>query len=369
MAQFFDAVILDGVRKTRDGYLVGVAKSARTGIQIYSGREIDPDNQHGLRDRAQVRVYRSPDEVFHTDAMASMAHRPVTVDHPHQMVNARNWKQFSGGMTGGEVARDGEFVAVPLTLMDQETIDAWEAGRRELSWGYTCDMDFTPGQTPEGEAFDVAQRGIRANHLAVCRTARGGPQLRLGDHPKPEGGPTVANLKTIIVDGLPVETTDAGEAAINKLKGMLDTAGKALTDAQADHAKAIAAKDGELGAKDAKIADLEKQVVTGATLDALVADRAAITTKAKAVAPTLDTAGKSNADIKRAAVAAKLGDAAVKDKSDDYVGALFDHLSVDGGSDPLRDVIRDNQPTNDADKEARDARDEYLRELRGEKAA
>lgn len=178
-------------------------------------------------------------------------------------------------------------------------------------------------------------------------------------------------LKTIIVDGLPVETTDAGEAAVNKLRGMLDTAGKALTDANAAHATAIAAKDAELGTKDATIADLQKQVVTGPALDALVADRAAVTAKAKAIAPTLDTAGKTNADIKRAAVASKIGDEKVKDKSDDYVGALFDHLAADtSDADPVRDAIRDNvHNVNDATKVVTDARAAYLADLTGEKAA
>lgn len=168
-----------------------------------------------------------------------------------------------------------------------------------------------------------------------------------------------------------VETTDAGEAAITKLKGMLDIAGKALTDANAAHATAIAAKDAELGTKDATIADLQKQVVTGAALDALVADRAAVTAKAKAIAPTLDAAGKTNAEIKRAAVSAKLGDEKVKDKSDDYVGALFDHLAADTGeADPVRDAIRDNvHNVNDATKVVTDARAAYLADLHGEKAA
>lgn len=366
--QLYDAVVLDGVRRTRDGYLVAVAKTARTGIQTYTAGEL------GLKDRAAsdvVRVYRPPEEVFSKDAMASQAYRPVTVDHPSEMVDATNWKKHSAGMTGGEVARDGEFVAVPLTLMDQNAIDAWEAGKRELSWGYTCDLQFTDGVTPQGEAYDAIQANIRANHLAVCRHARGGSALRLGDH-QPEGAQPVAT-KTITFDGLPVEVTDAAEAVINKLKGMLDTAGKALETAKAEHATAIAAKDAELGAKDAKIAEVEKQVITGAALDALVADRAAVVAKAKAIAPTLDAAGKTNADVKRAAVAAKLGDEKVKDKSDDYVGALFDHLAADAEQepDPIRDAVKDGL-VNDADaaeKAVKDARAEMLAELRGEKAA
>lgn len=343
--QFYDTVILDGVRKTRDGYLVGSAKTARTGIQIYRGHEVDPDNTHGMRDKAEVRVYRAPEEVFSTDTLASMAHRPVTIDHPSEMVDARNWKKHSGGMTGGQVARDGDFVDVPLTLMDQAAIDAWEGGKRELSWGYTCDIQFTDGVTPAGEAYDARQVGIRANHLAVCTNARGGSELRLGDHhPEPSGGHRMA-LKTIIVDGLPVETTDAGEAAVNKLRGLLDTSARALETAQADHTKALAAKDADLAKKDAEIEELKGKVLEGAALDAVVAERAAVVAKAKALDANVVTDGKSNAEIKRAV----LGDAA-KDKSDAYVDAAFDLKAGETKDDSVRDALRhqDHANVNDA---------------------
>lgn len=351
--QFYDTVVLDGVRRTRDGYLVASAKTARTGIQIYSGREVDPENKHGLRDKAEVRIYRSPDEVFHTDALASMAHRPVTVDHPAEMVTAANWKRYSGGITGDEVARDGDFVRVPLTLMDQAAIDAFEAGKRQLSWGYTCDLDFKDGVTPQGEAFDAQQRTIRANHLATCSAARGGPDLNIGDQKeRPEGGHEMA-LKTIIVDGLPVETTDAGEAAVNKLRGMLDTSAKALETAQRDHSTAIAAKDSELAKKDAEIDALKAKVLSDADLDKRVAARAGLLDTAKRIAKDVKTDGLTDAEVRRAVVVARLGDAAVKDKSDDYIGARFDILAEDAGStaaDPFRQSPQDTtqRPTADA---------------------
>ncbi|MBP1845913.1 hypothetical protein J2046_004187 [Rhizobium petrolearium] len=62
--QLFDAVILDGLRRTQDGYLVADARVARTGIQLYTGPEVDPENKHGFRDKAVVRVYRPEEEVF-----------------------------------------------------------------------------------------------------------------------------------------------------------------------------------------------------------------------------------------------------------------------------------------------------------------
>src|SRR5690606_18814074 len=133
------------------------ARVARTGIQLYTGAEIDPGNEHGLRDRAAVRVYRPADEVFSREAITSYAHRPITNDHPSGAVDATNWRQLAVGMTGGEVVRDGEFVRVPLVLMDAAAIDAVKNGKNQLSMGYSVQLSFDSGTTPEGEQYDVKQ--------------------------------------------------------------------------------------------------------------------------------------------------------------------------------------------------------------------
>ncbi|MDO9487494.1 MAG: DUF2213 domain-containing protein, partial [Sphingomonadaceae bacterium] len=178
--QITDALTLDAasVRLTRDGYMVAIARIARTGIQCYRAAEL------GLADRAAddvVRVYRPAEEVFAPDAMASLAHRPMTIDHPPEPVTAANWKRHAIGATGGDVARDGDTIRVPLTLMDAAAIADVRAGKRELSVGYSCELVIEDGTTPEGEPYDAVQRSIRGNHVAVCAIARGGPQLRIGD--------------------------------------------------------------------------------------------------------------------------------------------------------------------------------------------
>jgi len=370
--QFTDAAPISGVRITRDGYAVAEVRAARTGIQRYAGAEV------GRPDLAVVDVYRPPESVFNTDSLASYGFKPVTINHPTEGVTADNWKALSVGIVGGDVVRDGGFVKVPLALMDKTAIDAVQAGTREISMGYVCDLAFEDGVTSEGQAYQAVQRDIRINHLALVPKGRAGPQCRVGDWGDPatdsssplNHGDRHMALKTIIVDGLPVETTDAGEAAVNKLRGMLDTAGKALETATADHAKVIATKDAELGAKDAEIADLKSKVLDAAALDALVADRAAVVSKAKALAPTLDAAGKSNADLIRAAVASKLGDEKVKDKADAYVQGLFDHLTSDlKAADPLREALTDSVSTSDADKTVADARAAMLADMTGEKTA
>lgn len=345
--QFTDAAPIAGVRMTRDGYAVAEVRAARTGIQQYAGAEV------GRPDLAVVNVYRPPESVFANDSMASYGFKPVTINHPAAGVTADSWKALAVGVVGGDVVRDGGFVKVPLALMDAAAIKAVQDGTREISMGYVCDLAFEDGVTPEGERYQAIQKDIRINHLALVPKGRAGPQCRLGDQGAPETAPTEAplnhgdrlmTLKTITVDGLPVETTDAGAIAIDLLRGKLSQAADAMSAAKTTHDAALAAKDAELAAKDAEIADLKAKVLDGAALDALVAERSTIVAKAKALDAKVVTDGKSNAEIKRAV----LGDAA-KDKSDAYVDAAFDLKTADIKTpDPLREVITDGVNVADA---------------------
>ncbi|SFS42396.1 DUF2213 domain-containing protein [Brevundimonas viscosa] len=338
--QFTDAAPIAGVRLTRDGYAVAEVRAARTGIQQYAGREV------GRPDLAVVNVYRPPESVFAADSLASYGFKPVTINHPAEAVTADSWKKLAVGIVGGDVVRDGGFVKVPLALMDAAAIKAVQDGTREISMGYVCDLAFEDGVTPEGESYQAVQRDIRINHLALVPKGRAGPHCRVGDQGAPETGQDPAplhhgdrhmTLKTITVDGLPVETTDAGIAAIEKLRGLLSTADAALATAKTTHDAALAAKDAELAKKDAEIADLKAKVIDGAALDALVAERASIVAKARALDAKVVVDGKTNAEIKRAV----LGDGA-KDKSDAYVDAAFDLKTADlKPADPLRSTIAD----------------------------
>jgi hypothetical protein len=160
---------------TSDGYLVARPRVARTGIQIYAGAEV------GKPHMDRVRVYRPEEEVFNKDAMASLAHRPITNNHPPEAVTADNWKKYSAGQVGDEVARDGEFIRVPLVVMDGNCIRDIKNGKKEISLGYGANLEWRSGVTDKGEAYDAVQTGIRVNHLAIVDAARGGAKLVIGD--------------------------------------------------------------------------------------------------------------------------------------------------------------------------------------------
>lgn len=359
--QFTDAVTVSGTRRTADGYLIAEAKSVRTGIQLYSGDEM------GKPEMQVVRVYRPADQVFADASLQSFTHAPVTMNHPDEAVTADNWKELAVGEVSTAAKKDGEWVHLPLILKDAKAISAVEDGKRELSAGYTCELVWGDGVTPDGQQFNATQTNIKINHLAIVDRARAGSQARIGDgaswgaapfipdhNPKKE---TIMTLKTVTVDGIPVEVTDQGAVVIATLQKRLDDANAKMSTADAAHLAAIAAKDAELAKKDAELDATKGKVLSDADLDKRVQDRADLIAVATVIAKDVKTTGLSDAAIRKAVVAAKLGDAAIAGKADAYIDARFDILAEDAkkeaGADPFARVVSDGlKPNlNDAGRE------------------
>lgn len=127
------------------------------------------------------REYRPPEEVFSPASLRSFQLVPVTNLHPPdgQLITARTAREHMVGTTGESVRRDGDHVAGPMVINDENTIAALEAGRVYLSCGYTVDYDPTPGVTPDGQRYDGVQRSISGNHVALVDHARAGDSARV----------------------------------------------------------------------------------------------------------------------------------------------------------------------------------------------
>lgn len=382
--QLTDSFVIDGkLRRTADGYLTGFAKVARTGIQVYKGTEL------GRPTMDEVRIYRPPEQVFATDAMRSMAHKPTTLLHPKVMVDSTNWRQYATGYTGDEIVRDGNSVKVPLILTDQAAIDAYEKdGIKELSMGYTTELVWKAGKTPDGEAYDAIQTAIRANHLAIVPVARAGSDFRLGDGRERNNG--AKPMKTIMVDGLPVEVADDNSGAIitrhiakleagtAEVQKQFDAFKKKSDDEDEDDDKKAKDAQAKLDAKDGEIVALKKQLEdaqklsTPEVLDAKLLERTGVVDAAKTLLPkTYAFDGKKVEDIRRDAVKVKLGDAVAK-MSDDAIGGAFMSLTADAaknnGARNMADAIgngarltQDSVQVHDAKSKALDERDANYR--------
>lgn len=146
--------------------------------------------------------------------------------------------------------------------------------------------------------------------------------------------------KKIVFDGITIEVTDQAAEAIAKLTQRLSDSTAALDALKGEHTAQLATKDAEIGTLTAQLADAKKAVPDGATLDKLVADRVALIDAAKHVAKDLKVEGLSDADIRRAAVTAKYGEAVTKDASDDMIAGMFKVAAADAKVDPVRQSLQ-----------------------------
>jgi len=325
------------VRETGDGYLVCQPRVARTGIQEYLGHEV------GKPHLDKVRVWRPEAEVFAKDSVRSLPGKPVCVEHPPVPVTASNWKDYAVGSVGDEVLREGEFLRVPLMLMDAAAIAEVRSGRSELSVGYTAELQWGDGVTPDGEAYNAKQTTIRANHVAITHTARGGPKLRMGDDGKSKQQETPMATRKLTVDGIVIEMDERDASLVERAIAKLETeVANAKTQQTNDSASASAVAQ----TKDAEIATLKQQLadskVTPKKLQEMARDRSRVEQKAKALLDSCVCDDKTDEDIRRQVVNAKLGDTA-KAWTDEMVTASFNTLAVnvaDAGYSNNLDAVR-----------------------------
>lgn len=147
-----------------DGSARAQARLTRVGIFEYH----NPDGS--IR-----RELRLPEDVFHPDAMVSFRSKPVTDEHPPEMVDANNWQDHTIGWVSGKPKRDGDHVRGWLYFPDAEKARRmWRQGRRQVSLGYSCSLEEKPGVHPTYGRYDAIQRNIVGNHCAIVDCARAG---------------------------------------------------------------------------------------------------------------------------------------------------------------------------------------------------
>lgn len=174
MVRRFDAGELSKPVKLDNGWLRLDGTLTRVGVFDY--------RQHDGSVRRELRL---PDEVFHEDALTSFELVPVTIDHPPEILDSKNTSRFQKG-TVSKIRRDGANLVGTILLTDQSAVDqALKGGRKQLSCGYHCDLDETPGVTSgipgvaDGTRYDAIQRNVRGNHLALVHRARAGEVAQL----------------------------------------------------------------------------------------------------------------------------------------------------------------------------------------------
>ena len=334
MALRFDQGSVRGVERTPQGGLRVAAAITRVGVLTYRDAE-----------GREWRELRPAEEVFAADSLATLRGAPVTDAHPGEMVTTENWARFAKGHVGDDVGPEGDLVTATMVVNDAAAVKAIEArARHDISAGYACEVDPTPGVF-RGERYDAVQRRIRYNHAALLPEGAGragtevslrldGAAVQVSAAVTPAAGE--AQMKTLKIGGREYrldseqeiasaqaaldEQAKAAAAALAAQQAQTEALQKGLGDALA---QASAAKQEAAAAKAAPAPVTEEQI-PAAVLDAAIAKREALRADARRVLGTdADLAGKSPVEIKRAAVAKALPSVKLDALSEPVLDGMF----------------------------------------------
>ncbi|EIA6527242.1 DUF2213 domain-containing protein [Escherichia coli] len=180
---------------------------ARTGSQVYLPEEIDlePDAS------GTVTVWRTEDEVFSPETMASFEGVAVTLGHPEDagggilFVNPANFAELAHGHIQNVRRGTGDksdLLIADVLVKRQEAIDAIEVGLTDVSCGYDAlYKQLSPGK---GKQYQIT-----GNHLAVgIDRGRAGSRCAIGDSAPSTKGSNMKQLNWFQKLAVAIRTKD-----------------------------------------------------------------------------------------------------------------------------------------------------------------
>lgn len=187
---------------------------SKVGIFPYLGSQMgasEPDRIYN--------VYRPEEELNNPDTIQSFKLLPFVNEHPNRLFGDGVKCEDKGieGVIGEDVYYDAPYLKGNIKIFTSRMNESIDAGKIELSPGYQCSWDFTPGIF-NGERYDAIQRNIRGNHLALVEEGRSGPDVSVMD-----GMTFVVDSKELV--DMAEETQAAGELDLAGVVAALKTIG------------------------------------------------------------------------------------------------------------------------------------------------
>lgn len=224
---------------------------SKVGVFPYLGSEIgapEPDRVYS--------VYRSAEELSSPETIDSFRLMPLVDEH--SMLGSEDQgltpaeKKGVQGVIGEDVYFDAPYLRGNIKIYSEAAKGLVSSNaKRELSPGYRCTYDFTPGAF-DGETYDAIQRTIRANHLALVTEGRTGPDVAVLDHMR------FALDSNQLQEAVMADENMGGGESLAKIKALIEEL-KPLLAEQAE-ANALLAELG-LGGMVEEVAEAEEVVV------------------------------------------------------------------------------------------------------------
>lgn len=148
----------------------------KEGVFPYLGRTISPR----LEPDKIYQVYRPFAELANPETLKSFDGIPLIEDH--EMLGdgfTSTDKRPPQGVLMNPRAGNGMLVG-DLKIFSDAMKERIEGGKKELSLGYKCHYDLTPGEW-NGQHYDAIQTDLRGNHIALVKQGRMGSDVRVYD--------------------------------------------------------------------------------------------------------------------------------------------------------------------------------------------
>lgn len=331
----YDAAPLDLIKKDAQTGFIHIANVpiARVGVFPY----LKADNSVEMEAKL-------PTELLTQSTVKSAENKPVTDDHPAELVTQQNAAKYMKGFTASNAHVDHDTLRVDLTITDHDLINEINQGKQELSIGFQTDVVPVKGEF-RGISYDSIQKNIQINHVAVVRRGRAGHNVRLiGDsaemveeHTKQRG--EKMETTRVRLDGQNITVATADAAKIIKLDDDLSDKAKkiaALKKQIKDLEEQLAELEGKAKLNEAsatkaqaKADALEKQLTKSYQyendhLDEAVESRLSLINQIKPyLGDDYSFKGKSSKELKLAAIRQVDDTAELSNKSDEYIDAYF----------------------------------------------
>lgn len=332
--------------------------------------------QYRRGDGAVVRELIPAEELHRPESLATLGRKALTLEHPPEDVDVGpdNVMEYAVGDLGSKVfVGEGGYVIVDIAIKRVDAVQAWKRGLNELSMGYKCRIDATPGVDPVLGPYDAVQRDRVYNHLALTGRARAGEGAAIrrdsaaqitdrGETMKP----SLVRLLTLIL-GPTYRRLDAEDTALEEAAAKVAEMQTAISEATpaasvADLRAKIAALEAELAAQKAKLTAIEAASASAPSVPdqvegAMEADPVDVTDSAAmgALAPEAQAEARKQ-DAIRKVVARTAGERRRLDSLAQRY-RLDDKAVAKMGGRALRRAVA--QAANPATR--KDASDEYIR--------
>lgn len=377
--------------RTAEGFLKGRAIVTCAGVFTYQ-----------RADGSIQRELRLPEEVFDPSTLESLKLKPVTLNHPMELVTSQNADELQVGSLGDNPSRttqmrdwngnyideekltDGLNCAIDMIITKEDAINEVINGKQGLSMGYTCDLEESSG-TWCGVEYDCIQRNIRYNHCAIVDVGRAGDNakidLRMDSADavlkdillvKTDGG---TKMKKIKLDGIEYEAEETVIKALNSEKIRADNAESELNKLKEDSKNEISVLTAERDTQKERADKAEEELKT---LKETSMDKTKLDEAVKAKMELLKNAemagvevkcDESDIDLKKAIITKVYPKANLDGKDEVYIQARYDsavEMLAENNDAKSRQALAGDIPNTGATKNdsADDAREKMIARMK-----